>query len=85
MQFQGWVERAAGADGVPVFVGLNAPFDWSFINYYFHYLLKSNPFGFAALDIKALYMGRQNRVGPERVQARWPLGFTPNRRETMRR
>lgn len=57
MQFQGWVERAAGADGVPVFVGLNAPFDWSFINYYFHYLLKSNPFGFAALDIKALYMG----------------------------
>lgn len=57
MQFQGWLERIAGADGVPVFVGLNAPFDWSFINYYFHYFLKSNPFGFAALDIKALYMG----------------------------
>ncbi|WP_460152957.1 3'-5' exonuclease [Pseudomonas sp. S2_B07] len=55
--FQDWVANIAGADGVPVFVGLNAPFDWSFINYYFHYFLKSNPFGFAALDIKALYMG----------------------------
>lgn len=57
MQFQDWLQRVAGTDGVPVFVGLNAPFDWSFINYYFHYFLKSNPFGFAALDIKALFMG----------------------------
>lgn len=56
-QFQNWVAKVAGADGSPVFVGLNAPFDWSFVNYYFHLYLKSNPFGFAALDIKALYMG----------------------------
>lgn len=56
-QFQDWVASAVGTDGVAVFVGLNAPFDWSFINYYFHYFLKSNPFGFTALDIKALYMG----------------------------
>jgi ribonuclease T len=55
-RFQDWV-AAAASDGAPVFVGLNAPFDWSFINYYFHRYLKSNPFGFAALDIKALYMG----------------------------
>ncbi|HCD1231136.1 TPA: 3'-5' exonuclease, partial [Citrobacter freundii] len=34
MQFQDWVESVTGTDGVPVFVGLNAPFDWSFINYY---------------------------------------------------
>ncbi|AID91708.1 MULTISPECIES: 3'-5' exonuclease [Enterobacteriaceae] len=57
MQFQDWVESVTGTDGVPVFVGLNAPFDWSFINYYFHYFLRSNPFGFTALDIKALFMG----------------------------
>lgn len=56
-QFQDWVANIAGADGVPVFVGLNAFFDWSFINYYFHYFLKSNPFGFSDLDIKELYMG----------------------------
>ncbi|TCO80710.1 exonuclease [Plasticicumulans lactativorans] len=55
-RFQNWVVEVAD-DGTPVFVGLNAPFDWSFINYYFHRYLKSNPFGFAALDIKALYMG----------------------------
>lgn len=41
----------------PVFVGLNAPFDWSFINYYFHKYLGQNPFGFAALDMKAYFMG----------------------------
>ncbi|WJN58893.1 3'-5' exonuclease [Pseudomonas sp. SO81] len=55
--FQSWIEKVAGADQRPVFVGLNAPFDWSFINYYFHCYLGSNPFGFTALDIKALYMG----------------------------
>ena len=33
------------------------PFDWSFVNYYFHRFLGRNPFGFAALDIKAYYMG----------------------------
>lgn len=56
-KFQKWVVETSGDDGTPVFVGLNAPFDWSFVNYYFHRYLKNNPFGFAALDIKALYMG----------------------------
>jgi len=56
-RFQDWVVEVAGDDGTPVFVGLNAPFDWSFVNYYFQRYLNSNPFGFAALDIKALYMG----------------------------
>ena len=40
-----------------VFVGFNAPFDWSFVNYYFHRFLGHNPFGFTAVDIKAYYMG----------------------------
>lgn len=55
--FRDWVSQVVGDQGTPVFVGLNAPFDWSFVNYYFHRYLKANPFGFAALDIKALYMG----------------------------
>lgn len=55
--FQDWVSQVTGDSGTPVFVGLNAPFDWSFVNYYFHRYLQANPFGFAALDIKALYMG----------------------------
>jgi len=55
--FAEWVGRATGPDAVPVFVGFNAPFDWSFVNYYFHRFTGANPFGFTALDIKALWMG----------------------------
>jgi DNA polymerase III epsilon subunit-like protein len=56
-RFREWIAGQVNPDQTPVFVGLNAPFDWSFINYYFHHFLKFNPFGFTALDIKALYMG----------------------------
>jgi DNA polymerase III epsilon subunit-like protein len=55
--FHDWIVHTADADGTPVFVGFNAPFDWSFVNYYFHRYLGKNPFGFAALDIKSMYMG----------------------------
>lgn len=57
--FKNWVDAVTG-DTTPVFVGFNAAFDWSFVNYYFHRFLKENPFGFAALDIKSLFMGRTN-------------------------
>lgn len=52
-----WSQGLAEADDTLVFVGLNAPFDWSFVNYYFHRFAGENPFGFTALDIKAYYMG----------------------------
>jgi len=55
--FRDWVIRTVGPDATPIFVGFNAPFDWSFVNYYFHRYLGENPFGFAALDIKSMYMG----------------------------
>lgn len=55
--FAVWLEALGGPDASLVFVGLNAPFDWSFVNYYFHLYLGRNPFGFTALDIKAFYMG----------------------------
>lgn len=54
--FAKWVTDCSDS-GTPVFVGLNAAFDWSFINYYFIRYYGSNPFGIAALDIKALFMG----------------------------
>jgi hypothetical protein len=54
--FANWIKNTSG-DKTPVFVGLNAPFDWSFINYYFIRYFGSNPFGFTALDIKAYFMG----------------------------
>ena len=55
--FADWLATLAGANQALVFVGFNAPFDWSFVNYYFHRFCGCNPFGFTALDIKALYMG----------------------------
>lgn len=57
IEFDAWVKAACKEGDVPVLVGLNAPFDWSFVNYYFHRFHGENPFGFTALDIKAYYMG----------------------------
>jgi len=51
-----WV-ASVSADTSPIFVGFNAGFDWSFVNWYFHRFLGENPFGFAPLDIKSYYMG----------------------------
>jgi len=56
-QFDTWLKDQAGHSQQPVLVAFNAPFDWMFINYYFFHYLGYNPFGHAALDIKALYMG----------------------------
>jgi len=55
--FADWVNRVVPKDSRAVFVALNAPFDWSFINDYFYRYLGNNPFGHSALDIKAFYMG----------------------------
>ena len=41
----------------PVFVGHNAPFDWSFVSWAFHAETLDNPFGYKALDTKALATG----------------------------
>lgn len=41
----------------PVFVGHNAPFDWSFVSYAYHACGRVNPFGYKALDTKALAAG----------------------------
>lgn len=55
--FEQWLSTAVPRDICPIFVGFNAPFDWMFVNDYFHRFLGHNPFGHNALDIKAFYMG----------------------------
>lgn len=57
LAFKEWLNSVVPADSKPVFVALNAPFDWMFISDYFHRYLGYNPFGHSALDIKAYYMG----------------------------
>jgi len=55
--FEEWLNDQTAPGRQPVFVAFNAAFDWMFINYYFFHYLGHNPFGHAALDIKAFYMG----------------------------
>lgn len=72
-KFRDWLEKVSRGEK-PVFVGFNAGFDWSFVNWYMHRYLGENPFGFAALDIKSYYMGltgcdwedtKSSRIRPE--------------------
>ena len=60
-----------------VFVGHNAPFDWSFVAYYFAHVGMENPFGYNALDTKALAMGKLDlgwlETSKENLQRMLPL------------
>jgi DNA polymerase III epsilon subunit-like protein len=57
--FNNWIRAVVPADARPIFVAFNAPFDWMFVNDYFHRYIGENPFGHSALDIKAYFMGQQ--------------------------
>jgi DNA polymerase III epsilon subunit-like protein len=72
-----WVLEAA-AGRKPVFVGFNASFDWSFVNWYFHKYLGENPFGFGALDIKAYYMGFSGCGWARTTSSKLPQEFQPD-------
>jgi DNA polymerase III epsilon subunit-like protein len=78
-QFSAWAESLARQEETLVFVGFNAPFDWSFVNYYFHKYLGRNPFGFAALDIKAYYMGLTGCTWSETRSSRMAAAVKPKR------
>ena len=58
--FGQWIEQQLSKDQQAIFVAFNAPFDWMFINDYFHRYLNRNPFGYSAIDMKAFYMGMRN-------------------------
>jgi hypothetical protein len=55
--FLDWTLDVTPTGSKPVLSGLAVAFDWCFVNYYFHVYLGENPFGFAPLDIKPLFMG----------------------------
>lgn len=77
--FAAWLDTVAQAPGsIPVFVGFNAPFDWMFIADYLHRFVGRNPFGYAAMDLKAVYLGRHgitrwSETTKEHVRARHPV------------
>ena len=80
-EFRDWVKATAG-ERKPVFVGFNASFDWSFVNWYFHKFLGENPFGFAALDIKAYYMGLSGCKWGQTTSSKIPGEFQPSQPPT---
>lgn len=53
--FELWLKD--NVKGKPVFLSDNLAFDWQWINYYFHYYLGRNPFGFSGRRIGDLYSG----------------------------
>jgi len=59
-KFETWVKEVTPNEHRPIFVAFNAPFDWMFVNDYFHRYMDRNPFGHSALDIKSYYMGLNN-------------------------
>ncbi len=60
-----FVRERTPEGGRAIFVGHNAPFDWSMINFAFHHAGLKNPFGYSALDTKALAMGTLRLSWPD--------------------
>lgn len=64
-QFAAWLAGVLPPGRAPLMVGFNAPFDWMFVNDYFHRYLGANPFGHSAVDIKAVYLGASGKSWAE--------------------
>lgn len=54
-EFNDWIN--ANSNSRPIFISDNLAFDWQWINYYFHYFVGKNPFGFSGRRIGDLYSG----------------------------
>ena len=52
-----WVKEHTRPGTESVFVGHNAPFDWSFVAWTFHSVGMENPFGYKAMCTKSMAMG----------------------------
>jgi hypothetical protein len=54
-QFDSWLR--ANCQGKSWFISDNNGYDWSFVNWYFHHFLGTNPFGFSSSNLGSLYKG----------------------------
>jgi hypothetical protein len=61
-----WVEGTT--EGRPVFISDNNGFDWQFVNYYCHYYVGRNPFGFSSRRIGDFYAGLKRNF---RSSSKW--------------
>lgn len=65
-KFEDWIK--ANNIGTPIFLSDNLAFDWQWINWYFHYYLGRNPFGFSGRRIGDLWCGYKNNM---KVNKEW--------------
>jgi hypothetical protein len=54
-KFAQWIKQNSVSH--PIFISDNLAFDWQWINYYFHYFIGRNPFGFSGRRIGDMYAG----------------------------
>jgi hypothetical protein len=54
--FYNWIE-SVNRSGKPIFISDNPAYDWQWINYYFHFYMGKNPFGYSARRIGDMYCG----------------------------
>lgn len=80
--FSVWLQKSVPEGAKPIFVGLNAPFDWSFVNYYFVRFCGGNPFGHTALDIKAMYMGATGCTWTQTTSSQMAKRLNPKKKGT---
>ena len=52
-KFKNWIKE----QGHCIFISDNLAFDWQYINWYFHYFLGNNPFGFSGQRIGDKFQG----------------------------
>ncbi len=79
-RFAVWVDEVC-AGRQPVFVGFNAPFDWMYVADYFWRYVGRNPFGISALDLKSMFMARDDVhrwAGTRRQYIDRALGIEPD-------
>lgn len=61
VQFDLWVSEV-NTKGRPIFVSDNVAYDWQWINYYTHYYLGKNPFGWSGRRIGDLVSGLERNM-----------------------
>ncbi len=55
-KFYDWI-KANNKNGRPVFISDNNGFDFAWVNWYFHYFIDENPFGWSSRRIGDFYAG----------------------------
>lgn len=72
-----WIEDVS-VGHLSVFISFNAPFDWKFINWYFHIFLGRNPFCINAINIKSYYKGFFGSAWIDTSSSRLPSRLKPS-------